>query len=182
MFRNQTAIVAHKAEGSWRKRAKSQQPSVSHTSSPSSTHESRPSPPSESSLEATSSSFITLDGGLLSQQIQPDLQRLAYERFVYDFVVFDSPDRDPTTPFSAVWDFIPILYQDAAEGSSLKTIVHAVAYVNFSARCNAPHAQALAEENLAKGLILLQNTLSDKKQALSDDALCAVYLLGVWEV
>jgi hypothetical protein len=191
MFRNQTAIAAQKAEDSWRKRAKSHQKtasvsSVSHQSSPSGespqTSLRRPSPQSESSPEASSSSIFTLDSLSLGQQIQPDLQRLAYERFVYDFVILDSPNHDANTPSSALWNFIPPLYQDAAEGSSLKTIVHAVAYANFGARCNAPHIQALAEENLAKGLRLLQNTLSDKEQAPSDHALCSVYLLGVMEV
>ena len=194
MFRNQTAIAAQKAEDSWRKRAKSYQQtasasSASHQSSPSNTGDSpqnslrRPSPQSESSPEASSSSYIfTIDSLSLAQQIRPDLQRLAYERFVYDFVILDSPNHDPNTPSSAVWNFIPPLYQDAAEGSPLKTIVHAVAYANFGARCNAPYVQALAKENLAKGLRLLQKTLSDKEQAPSDHALCSVYLLGVMEV
>jgi hypothetical protein len=194
MFRNQTVFAAQKAEDSWRKRAKSHQRTtsasgISHRLSSSTICESpqsslrRPSPQSETSPEASSSSSIpTLDNLSLSQQIQPDLQRLAYERFVYDFVVFNSPDHDPDTPSSALWNFIPPLYQDAVEGSLLKTIVHAVAYANFSGRCNAPHVQALAEDNLAKGLRLLQKTLSDKGQAPSDQALCSVYLLGVMEV
>jgi hypothetical protein len=193
LFRNQTANAAQRAEDSWRKRAKSHQrstspSSASHQSSPPSTHESllndyqRPPPQSGSSSEASSQYNPILDNLSLGQKIQPDLQRLAYERFVYDFVVFDNPNHDLDASSSALWDFIPPLYHDAAEGSSLKTIIHAVAYANFSARCNAPQVQILAEENFAKGFKLLRKMLSDKKKAASDHALCSVYLLGVWEV
>ncbi|KAF2709386.1 hypothetical protein K504DRAFT_481810 [Pleomassaria siparia CBS 279.74] len=197
LFRNQTTIAAQKAESSWRKRAKSHQrspsasiasiaSSASHHSSPRSTRESPPSldrrasPPRESWFEV-SSSIPIFNKLSIGYQVQPDLQRLAYERFIYDFVVFDSPSHDPNQPSSALWDFIPPLYQAAEPDSSLATIVHAVSYANFSARCNAPHAQALGEECLARGFKLLQKTLSDKDQAPSDHALCAVYLLGVWE-
>ncbi|KAF2790261.1 hypothetical protein K505DRAFT_377665, partial [Melanomma pulvis-pyrius CBS 109.77] len=176
LFRNQTAFAAQKAEDSWRKRAKSHQRSPSAGSGGY-----QSSAQSESSPEA-SSSILTLNNMSLGQrQIQPDLQRLAYERFIYDFVVFDDPDRNPNEPSSSIWDFVPSLYQTSAEGSALATIVHAVSYANFSSRCNAPHVQALAEECLAKGFRLLQKTLADKSQASSDHALCAVYLLGVWE-
>ena len=114
--------------------------------------------------------------------IKPDLRHLAYERFVYDFVVFDTPNKPPREPSDALLDFIPLLYQRSAEGSCLATIVDACAYANFSSRFNAPQALSLAGEYLGKGIKLLSKTISDKEQAPSDEALCSVYLMGFYEV
>lgn len=75
-----------------------------------------------------------------------------------------------------------MLYNRAAEDSCVATVVNAVAYVNFANRCNAPQAEALGEEALGKGMLLLSKMISDKKQAMSDEALCSVYLMGVFEV
>lgn len=108
-----------------------------------------------------------------------DLRRLAYERFIYDFVIFDSPNRPADEPSAAMWDFIPYLYEKAEEGSCLATTVDAVAYGNFASRCHAPQAFALAEECAAKSIKLLQTTIADKVMAASNDALCAVYLIGI---
>ena len=198
-FKNQTAIAAQKAEDSWRKRAKSHQGSTSPGSASTSQQPSPPnnrdspqqynqSPylhpqdvPHDEAAPQASSSILTLSDLSLGYQ-QHNLQRLAYERFVYDFIIFDNAHQDMAQPTSAMWEFIPPLYQSAGEGSCLATIVHAVSYANFSSRCNAPQAQKLAEESLAKGLELLQKTLANKQEAMSDHALCAVYLLGIYEV
>lgn len=110
------------------------------------------------------------------------MRRLAYERFIYDFVVFESPNRAPEEPSDALWDFVPYLYDRAPEGSCLTVAVDAVAYANFASRCNASQAQALAEEYQGKGIKLLQQAITDKEKAHSDDALCSVYLMGVYEV
>lgn len=64
----------------------------------------------------------------------------------------------------------------------MATVVHAVSYINFANRCNAPHAETLAEECLGKGILLLSKMIGDKKLAASNEALCSVYLMGVYEV
>lgn len=75
-----------------------------------------------------------------------------------------------------------MLYDRAAEDSCVATVVNAVAYVNFANRCNAPQAEAMGEEALGRGMVLLSKMIADKRQAMSDDALCSVYLMGVYEV
>jgi hypothetical protein len=75
-----------------------------------------------------------------------------------------------------------VLYNKATQDSCVATVVNAVAYVNFANRCNAPHAEALGEECLGRGMVLLSRMIADKKQAVSDEALCSVYLMGVYEV
>jgi hypothetical protein len=114
--------------------------------------------------------------------LTPDLRRLAYERFLYDFVILESPNHPSNEPSDALWSFIPVLYQRAADDSCVATVINAVAYANFAHRCNAPHAEALGEESLGKGMVLLSKMIADKKQAVSDEALCSVYLMGVYEV
>lgn len=75
-----------------------------------------------------------------------------------------------------------MLYNRAAEDSCVATVVNAVAYVNFANRCNAPHAKTLGEESLGKGMLLLSKMIADREQAVTDEALCSVYLMGVYEV
>lgn len=74
-----------------------------------------------------------------------------------------------------------MLYERSQEGSCFKTIVTAVSYANYSSRCNAPFAQALAEDFLGKGLKLLRKNIADKKHAATDDVLGSVYMMGVFE-
>lgn len=107
---------------------------------------------------------------------------MAYERFLYDFVILEPPSTLSNEPSDAMWSFIPVLYQRAAEDSCVSTVIHAVAYVNFAHRCNAPQAEALGEECLGRGMTLLSKMIADKKQAATDEALCSVYLMGVYEV
>lgn len=107
---------------------------------------------------------------------------MAYERFLYDFVVFESPKHPSNEPSDALWSFIPVLYEKAAEDSCVATVINAVAYCNFAHRCNAPQAEALAEECLGRGVVLLSKMIADKKQAVTDEAMCSVYLMGVYEV
>lgn len=198
LFRNQTAFAAHKAEESWRKRSKSHQRASSedgenrqpHPSSHHSPPIARRSMSSENSRDSTlrqrsledADHIPNLDDLTIGPEVRFDLRRLAYERFVYDFVIFDSPGKEPDKPSGGLFNFVPPLYHGAAEGSCLATVVEAVAYANFANRCNAPHAQRLAEENRAKGIRLLQQTIADKKLAPTDEALCAVYLMGMYEV
>ncbi|KAJ8106175.1 hypothetical protein OPT61_g9714 [Boeremia exigua] len=202
LFRNQTAFAAQRAEDSWRKRSKSHQRNLSTNS------DSQRSPASDSTSPTTrirhasisgprrSSStiyegHIDFDGAAtingfddlsIAPALKPDLRRLAYERFLYDFVIMESPNHPPDEPSDSLWSFIPTLYNRAAEDSCVVTVVNAVAYVNFATRCNAPHAEALGEECLGRGMLLLSKMIADKKQAMSDEALCSVYLMGVFEL
>lgn len=188
LFRNQTAVAAQKAEDSWRKRSRShqragseystRQPSPGDLQSPPKTQQNSPGePPSEPCAP-----IIDFNNFSIAPGTTPNLRRLAYERFIYDFVVFETPNKLPEDPSDAIWDFIPHLYQTSKEGTCLTTVVDAIAYANFSNRCNAPQALHLAEECLGKGIKLLQGMIADKEQATSDEALCSVYLMGVYEV
>lgn len=118
----------------------------------------------------------------IAPDLKPDLRRLAYERFVYDFIILESPNHPPDEPSDSLWSFIPVLYNRAPADSCVVNVVNAVAYVNFANRCNAPQAEALGEECLGRGMLQLSKMIADKKQAVSDEALCAVYLMGVYEV
>lgn len=117
-----------------------------------------------------------------SSRIGPDLRRLAFERFVYDFVVFEPPSKPPGGLNEAIWEYIPTMYHRAPRESCLAVTVDAVSYANFANRCHAPQAQALSEECLGRAIKLIQEAIADKEQALTDASLCAVYLLGVFGV
>jgi hypothetical protein len=123
-----------------------------------------------------------LNNPVIAPAITPDLCRLAYERFVYDFVTPENSNRPPEEPSDALWTFVPLLYQHAAPDSCLATIVNAVSYINFSIRCGSSQAAICAEESFGKGIKLLSKVIADKKQAASDDALCSVLLMGMFEV
>jgi hypothetical protein len=110
------------------------------------------------------------------------MRRLAYERFVYDFVASEDPNRPPEEPSDALFSFVPLLYQHAARDSCLTTIVNAVAYINFANRCNAPQAATLAEESFGKGISILSSIITNTEKASSNDALCSVHLMGIFEV
>ncbi|PVH90225.1 hypothetical protein DM02DRAFT_683428, partial [Periconia macrospinosa] len=154
LFRNQTALAAQKAEESWRKRSRSLQQSnnesavsLSQSSSPTrrldSTHSSEIFPSSQTPECCAPLTNVNE----LSVAFMPyDLRRLAYERFVYDFVITESPHTSCDDPSDALWDFIPYLYEKSGKGSCLATVVDAVSYANFANRCNAPQAVQLAEE------------------------------------
>ena len=187
LFRNQTASAAQKAEDNWRQRAKSTQrvsgESSKQTSNPSSSKShssSGASPPQGYDFEALQD-FNNLT--LTTSAIQPDLRQLAYERFMYDFVIFDPPGFDHTKgPSDAFMDFVPALYDNASEGSCIRTIAEAVFYANFYSRCNAPKARVLAEETVGKGLKMLQARIADKQLAPTDETLASANLMGVYEV
>jgi hypothetical protein len=112
----------------------------------------------------------------------PDFRRRAFERFVYDFVLPDSPNRPADQPDEAMWTFIPLLYQDASEDSLIATAVDAVSYVNFANRYSDSHAQALGEECVGRVIPMLTKVIADKKQSATNAALCSVHLMGVYEV
>ncbi|KAF2849023.1 hypothetical protein T440DRAFT_469769 [Plenodomus tracheiphilus IPT5] len=205
LFRNQTASAAQRAEESWRKRSKSNQrevseSSTSNTSPPS--DESSPSATHQSNVGGQQSHHSSPHGSTdeymhnasdvvapipdladmhITSDVEPDLRQLAYERFVYDFVSPDDPNRPPEQPTDSLWAFMPVIYQNAAQGSCYRTVLDAVAYVNYANRCADPEAMALAEESMAKGINLISKSIADKKLAATDETLCAVYLLGVYE-
>lgn len=114
--------------------------------------------------------------------IAPDMGRLAYERFVYDFVTPEHPNKSPDEPSESVWTFIPVLYRNTSPDSCLAMIVNAVSYVNFANRCNAPQMALLAEEYIGKGIKMLSRTIGNSQQAASDDALCSAYLMQIYDV
>ncbi|PVH90098.1 hypothetical protein DM02DRAFT_678808 [Periconia macrospinosa] len=136
LFRNQTAFAAQKAEESWRKRSRSHQRNnsesvlslpqsspptrrLSSTPSTHSTHSSEmlPSPQTPECREP----LTNIDE--LSVAFMPyDLRCLAYERFVYDFVITESPNTSCDDPSDALWDFIPYLYEKSGKGSCLATV------------------------------------------------------------
>lgn len=118
----------------------------------------------------------------ITPELKLDLRHLAFERFLYDFVLDDNPDRQPHEPSDALWTFIPELYHSVPEDSCLAKVIDAVAYVNFASRCNAPQAEALGEDCMGKGIALLSKMIADKKLAASNEALCAVYMMGAYEV
>jgi hypothetical protein len=126
--------------------------------------------------------IIDLSQMTITPVINPDFRRQAFERFVYDFVLPDSPNRSKDEPSDALWTYIPVLYQGAPEGSLVVTVVDAVSYINFANRCNAPHAEALGEECLGKGIAMLTKIIADKKKSATNETLCSVYLMGVYEV
>jgi hypothetical protein len=111
-----------------------------------------------------------------------DILHLAYDRFVYDFVASEDPNRPPDEPSDALFSFVPLLYQHAEPGSCLTTIVNAVAYINYANRCNSAHAAILAEESFGEGIRLLAGVLTDTEKAASNDTLCSVHLMGIFEV
>ncbi|KAF1849787.1 uncharacterized protein K460DRAFT_300146 [Cucurbitaria berberidis CBS 394.84] len=188
LFRNQTASAAQKAEESWRKRSKShQRRDISEGSTSNNTPPSDKSSPYEPLNEPpyhvsdVNTSIVHFDELTIAPRVKPDILRLAYDRFIYDFVLPKSPNRPPDQPSDALFSFIPILYENAAEDSCLATVVNAVAYVNFANRCNAPQAEALAEECLGKGITMLSKVIADKILAGTNDTLCSVYLMGIYE-
>lgn len=125
---------------------------------------------------------IDLSKMTITPAVNPDFRRRAFERFVYDFVLPDSPSMPKDEPSDALWTFIPVLYQGASEDSLIAMVVDAVAYVNYSNRCNDPHAAALGEECVAKAIPMLTRVIADKRQSATNEALCSVYLMGVYEV
>jgi hypothetical protein len=199
LFRNQTAFAAQRAEDSWRKRSKSNQRALSVSSdsqepSPrdSTSPKERTRQPSFSGARRQSCQSSTIydvlpgitrfDGLSVAPNLKPDLRRLAYERFLYDFVILESPNHPPDEPSDSLYSFIPVLYNRAAENSCVANVVDGLAYVNFANRSNAPQAEALGEECIGKAVVMLSRIIADRKQAASDEALCAVYLMGVYEV
>ena len=118
----------------------------------------------------------------ITPAVNPDFRRKAFERFVYDFVLPDSPTRPKDEPSDALWTFLPVLYQSAAEDSLIATAVDAVSYINYSNRCHDAHAAALGEECVAKAIPMLTKVIADKKRSATNEALSSVYLMGVYEV
>ena len=116
------------------------------------------------------------------QNPAPDIRRLAYERFVYDFVALESTYCPVGEPSDALWGFLPELYRRSGDKSCVVAIIDAVAYTNFAHRCNAPQAETLAEQSLGTGMALLAKMIANEQRAASNEALGAVYFLGFYEV
>ncbi|RMZ66253.1 negative acting factor [Pyrenophora seminiperda CCB06] len=207
LFRNQTASAAQRAEESWRKRSKShQRASASETMSvvvktppsdectPPALADDQHSPAGSANSPSGSTdgqahhaaaptimSIIDLSRMSITPAANPDFRRKAFERFVYDFVLPDSPDRNPNEPTDALWMFIPLLYEKAPQDSLIATTVDAVSYVNYANRCHDKRAAVLAGECLGKAIPMLTKVIAEKKDAATDETLCSVYLMGVYE-
>lgn len=138
----------------------------------------------DATQDASSISLATIDLSkmTITPAPNPDFRRKAFERFVYDFVLPDSPTMPKDEPSDALWTFIPVLYQGASEDSLIATTVDAVAYVNYANRYKDAHAAALGEECVAKAIPMLTKVIADKKRSATNEALCSVYLMGVYEV
>jgi hypothetical protein len=136
----------------------------------------------QATATATATPPASSESLYIPSPLRQDLRRLAYERFVYDFVASEDPNRPPEEPSDALFSFVPLLYQHAAPDSCLTTIVNAVAYINFANRCNAPQAATLAEESFGQGIRMLSSMITNTEKASSNDALCSVHLMGVFEV
>ncbi|KAF2736443.1 hypothetical protein EJ04DRAFT_575398 [Polyplosphaeria fusca] len=186
LFRNQTAVAAQKAEDSWRKRAKSSQRVEAETHAQTSPPSDHHSPGSNASHESTpgseaSTSQLNIGGLSIAKDSKAELRRAAYERLLYDFVILETPGHPAELPSDSLWDFIPHLYEKAAEGSCFKYTVDCVSYANYGARKASMQAQALAEEYIGKAITSVQKAIADPKQAKKDEVLASVYLLGLYE-
>lgn len=195
LFRDQTAVAAQRAEGSWRKRAKTHQralsesslnPSIATSTQATSRIEyARPATVGSMTPERHLSPFLPIRserGSPISPMFPQDLLQLSYERFIYDFVASEDPNRPPDEPSDALFSFVPLLYQHAEPDSCLTSTVNAVAYMNFANRMNCPQAATLAEENFGTALRKLSGVLADPEKAASNDALCSVHLMCIFEV
>lgn len=165
-FRNQTSLAAQRAEEGWRKRsAKSQNNRRSGESSE----------PDPDQLSLPATQHLTLD-----KEIKTDLYRLAYNRFLFDFVIpNNSADHDG--PRDGFLGFLPSFYEQSSPDSCLFAAVSAVSFANFDGRFKSPEAKLLGSEYCGKALKLIQHAIQDYSQAKSDETLFAVYLLGIYE-
>ncbi|PSN58638.1 hypothetical protein BS50DRAFT_510061, partial [Corynespora cassiicola Philippines] len=126
-------------------------------------------------------SLLSLDDMLMTRRLNNDLAQISYQRFIYDFVVFESSHLPSGAVSDAIWEFLPTMYQRSAPGSCLTAIVEAVAFLNFANRYEVPEALILAEERLQKSIQLLRRRISTKRQASTDQTLCTVFLMGIYE-
>lgn len=118
----------------------------------------------------------------IAPSIVPDLRRIAYERFLYDFVAPETPNRPPDEASDGLYTFVPILYENAHPNSCIATVIEAVAYVNFSNRFKSSQAALLGEEAFGKGVTALSSMITNPKLAPTDEALGSAYLMSVFEV
>lgn len=207
LFRNQTDIAAQRAEDSWRRRSKSFLDASGESSTTrrlAAGGRQRNSPETQQARSNDSGSSVspsTAHGqghtyfdnvrvasplGRSELPVSPpprqDLRLLAYQRFVYDFVVFPDPNEPLEEPSDALFSFVPLLYEQAHPESCLATVVNAVAYINFANRRDVPQAMALAEESFGQGIKMLSRMIASEETTASDEALCSVHLMGVFEV
>lgn len=165
-FRNQTSLAAQRAEDSWRKRS---------AKSPNNRKSDEPSEPDPDPVSLPEIQYPTPDEG-----IKPDLHQLAYNRFLFDFVLpNDSVNRDG--PNNGFLTFLPSLYEQSSPGSCLYAAMFAVSFANFDGRFKSPEARLLSSEYCGRALKSIQLAIQDQSQAKSDKTLLAVYLLGIYE-
>jgi hypothetical protein len=126
--------------------------------------------------------LLNLTGLSLNQEIAPDILSQAYQRWLYDFVIEEIPGRTPDQPSHAMMDFVPRMFESAAEESTLKNGLRAASLLNFSSRCKFPQAEIWAKQYAGKTLKSLQTAVADGKKAASDDTLLTVYIMGMYEV
>lgn len=157
----------------WRKRATKSQPGTG-------SEKSQESPSHDHLSEAAI--ILNLDGLSLAQEVEADLLSRAYQRWLYDFVIEETPGKAPDEPSDSLMDFVPHMYENASEKSSLKCVIRALALLNFSSRCNHSEAQILAAEYAGSALRSLGIAIADVTRAASDETLLTVYLMGMYEV
>lgn len=111
-----------------------------------------------------------------------DPRRLAYDRLIYDFVAPETTGRAPHEPPDSLYAFMPALYEKTSSGSCLATIVDALAYTNFANRHNVPQMAIIGAELIGKGIKILSKIIKDHRLVATDETLCSVYLMTVYEV
>jgi hypothetical protein len=116
----------------------------------------------------------------LCKQPDQDLHDLAYNRFIYDFVI-PNAHSDPGVVADGLLDFVP-MYGNAAAGSCLRAATMAVCCANYAGRFKSAEARLQSSEHCGRALKLMQAAIKDPMEAKSDETLLTVYLLGIWEV
>jgi hypothetical protein len=155
ILRNQTSRTAERAREKWRSRSKK----VAASSE-------EPLPADQSpSAQASQSSG---ESGSLDE--------LVHRRFYHDWVIENAP------PGAHFMEFLPGLYNKAPKDSVLATAMRALAYANYSMRCNSPGTLSLAIANCNTAMSDLNHVIDNPTEAFSDETLAAINLLGLYEV
>ena len=109
-----------------------------------------------------------------------DHHTLVCSRFFFDYCL----PTDTFDPFKGIMDFLPYLYLNSGENSSLQAAVAATSHLNFHRRSETlvRTDKTIAFNYYTESLKRVQNELQCETTASSDQLLMAVYLLGIYEV
>jgi len=111
----------------------------------------------------------------LDEEIKTGLYRLAYNRFIFDFVLpNNSTDHDGL--IDGFLEFLPNFIEQPSPDSYLFAAVSAVSFTNFDGRFKSPEAKLLGSEYCGKALKLIQYAIQDYSQAKSNETLFAAVM------